>query len=35
MTIAELLEQFPLSQVQVKAVLDFAARSLEVPARAS
>jgi uncharacterized protein (DUF433 family) len=35
MTIAELLEQFPLSEQQVKAVLDFAARSLEVPARAS
>lgn len=35
MTIAELLEQFPLSEEQVKAVLDFAARSLEVPALAS
>ncbi|MDX1996331.1 MAG: DUF433 domain-containing protein [Thermoanaerobaculia bacterium] len=35
MTIAELLEQFPLSEGQVKAALDFAARSLEVPARAS
>lgn len=35
MTIAELLEQFPLSEEQVKAVLDFAARSLEEPARAS
>lgn len=35
MTIGELLEQFPLSEQQVKAVLDFAARSLEVPARAS
>jgi uncharacterized protein (DUF433 family) len=35
MTIAEFLEQFPLSEQQIKAVLDFAARSLEVPARAS
>lgn len=34
MTIAELLEQFPLSEQQVKAVLDFAARSLDLPARA-
>lgn len=35
MTVAELLEQFPISQEQVKAVLEFAARSLEMPALAS
>jgi uncharacterized protein (DUF433 family) len=35
MTIPELLEQFPLSEEQVKAVLEFTARSLEAPALAS
>lgn len=35
MTITELLEQFPLSEEQVKAVLEFTARSLEMPALAS
>lgn len=31
MTIAEVMEQFPVSQDQVKAVLEFAARSLDTP----
>ncbi len=31
MTIDEVLEQFPVTREQVKAVLDFAARSLDVP----
>jgi uncharacterized protein (DUF433 family) len=30
-TIDELIEQFPVTQEQIRAVLDFAARSLEVP----
>jgi uncharacterized protein (DUF433 family) len=34
MTIDEVLEQFPVSREQVKAVLAFAARSLDVPAHA-
>jgi uncharacterized protein (DUF433 family) len=34
MTIDELIEQFPVTREQVKAVLEFAARSLE-PARAA
>lgn len=32
MTIDEIMEQFPVSREQVMAVLDFAARSLAVPA---
>lgn len=32
MTIDEVMEQFPLTREQVKAVLEFAARSLDVPA---
>jgi uncharacterized protein (DUF433 family) len=31
MTIDELIEQFPVTRGQVRAVLEFAARSLEVP----
>ena len=31
MTVDEVLEQFPLSREQVKTVLEFAARSLDVP----
>jgi uncharacterized protein (DUF433 family) len=31
MTIDEVIEQFPVSRSQVKAVLEFAARSLDAP----
>jgi uncharacterized protein (DUF433 family) len=31
MTIDALIEQFPVTREQIKAVLEFAARSLEVP----
>jgi uncharacterized protein (DUF433 family) len=31
MTIDEIIEQFPVSRDEIKAVLEFAARSLEVP----
>jgi uncharacterized protein (DUF433 family) len=31
MTIEELIEQFPVSREEIKAVLEFAARSLEAP----
>lgn len=31
MTINELIEQFPVTREQIRAVLKFAARSLEVP----
>jgi len=31
MTIDEIMEQFPVSREEIKAVLEFAARSLEVP----
>jgi uncharacterized protein (DUF433 family) len=31
MTINELIEQFPVTREQIRAVLEFAARSLEVP----
>ena len=31
MTIDEVMEQFPVSREQVKAVLEFAARSLDAP----
>jgi uncharacterized protein (DUF433 family) len=31
MTIDELIEQFPVTRKQIRAVLEFAARSLEVP----
>lgn len=31
MTIDEVMEQFPVTQEQVRAVLEFAARSLDVP----
>ena len=31
MTIGELIEQFPVTREQVKAVLEFAARSLDAP----
>ena len=31
MTIEELMEQFPVSRDEVKAVLEFAARSLDAP----
>jgi uncharacterized protein (DUF433 family) len=31
MTIDEIIEQFPVSREEIKAVLEFAARSLEVP----
>jgi uncharacterized protein (DUF433 family) len=34
MTIDELIEQFPVTREQIRAVLEFAARSLEVPVRA-
>ena len=34
MTIVELIEQFPVTREQIRAVLDFAARSLEVPVAA-
>jgi len=33
MSIEEIMEQFDVTREQVKAVLDFAARSLEAPAR--
>ena len=33
MTIEEIMEQFDVTREQVTAVLDFAARSLEAPAR--
>ena len=33
MSIDEVMEQFPLTREQVKAVLEFTARSLEAPAR--
>jgi uncharacterized protein (DUF433 family) len=33
MTIEEIMEQFDVTREQVKAVLDFAARSLETPVR--
>ena len=33
LTIEEIMEQFDVTREQVNAVLDFAARSLEVPAR--
>jgi uncharacterized protein (DUF433 family) len=32
MTIDQIIEQFPVSREEIKAVLEFAARSLEVPA---
>lgn len=32
MSIEEVMEQFPITREQVKAVLEFAARSLDVPA---
>jgi uncharacterized protein (DUF433 family) len=35
MTIDELIEQFPVTREQVKAVLEFAARSLDAPVPAS
>jgi uncharacterized protein (DUF433 family) len=31
MTVGELIEQFPVTREQIRAVLEFAARSLEVP----
>jgi len=31
MTIEEVIEQFPVTREQVKAVLEFAARSLDIP----
>lgn len=31
MTINEIIEQFPVSREEIKAVLEFAARSLEAP----
>jgi uncharacterized protein (DUF433 family) len=31
MTVNELIEQFPVTREQIKAVLEFAARSLEAP----
>jgi uncharacterized protein (DUF433 family) len=31
MTIDEIMEQFPVSREEIKAVLEFAARSLDVP----
>lgn len=31
MTIDEIVEQFPVSREEIKAVLEFAARSLDVP----
>ena len=33
MSIEEIMEQFDVTREQVKAVLDFAARSLETPVR--
>ncbi len=33
LSIEEIMEQFDVTREQVKAVLDFAARSLEVPVR--
>jgi uncharacterized protein (DUF433 family) len=33
MSIDEVMEQFPVSREQVKAVLEFTARSLEAPVR--
>jgi uncharacterized protein (DUF433 family) len=33
MTLDEVMEQFPVTRDQVKAVLEFAARSLDVPVR--
>jgi len=33
LTIDEIMEQFDVTREQISAVLDFAARSLEVPAR--
>ena len=35
MTIDEVMEQFPVTREQVKAVLEFAARSLDAPAEAA
>jgi uncharacterized protein (DUF433 family) len=35
MTIEDVMEQFPVSRDQVKAVLEFAARSLDAPVPAS
>ena len=32
MSIDEVMEQFPVTRVQVKAVVEFTARSLDVPA---
>lgn len=34
LTIDEVIEQFPISREQIKAVLEFAARSLDAPASA-
>jgi len=34
MTIDEVIEQFPVTREQIKAVLEFAARSLDAPAPA-
>jgi uncharacterized protein (DUF433 family) len=34
MTIDEVIEQFPVSREQIQAVLEFAARSLDVPVSA-
>lgn len=31
MTIDEIIEQFPVSREEIRAVLEFAARSLDVP----
>jgi uncharacterized protein (DUF433 family) len=31
MTIDEIIEQFPISREEIKAVLEFAARSLDIP----
>ncbi|HMD41068.1 MAG TPA: hypothetical protein VKH15_17405 [Candidatus Acidoferrum sp.] len=31
MTFEELMEQFPVTREQIKAVLEFSARSLDVP----
>ena len=33
MTIDELIEQFPVTREQVEAVLEYAARSLDIPVR--
>jgi uncharacterized protein (DUF433 family) len=35
MTIDEIIEQFPVSREEIKAVLEFAARSLDVPVSSS